>query len=89
MVRRFRQANYKPTAFRIGKSHYFFENILLGVITGSLSSLSRFGKPSSNNCYGPKLIMAPKSFHIQDIARLLNVGEAFLDLALIAGHLAV
>ena len=40
-------------------------------------------------CYDPKLITAPKTFHIQDIARLLNVGEALFDLALIAVHLAV
>jgi hypothetical protein len=41
------------------------------------------------NCYDPKLITEPKTFHIQDIARLLNVGEALFDLALIAVFLAV
>jgi hypothetical protein len=30
-----------------------------------------------------------KTFHIQDIARLLNVGEALFDPALIVIHLAV
>jgi hypothetical protein len=38
------------------------------------------------NCYGPKLIMALKPSYIQDIAALFNLGEAFLDLALIADH---
>ena len=41
------------------------------------------------NCYDPTVINGPKTFHIQDIARLLNVDEALFDLALIAIHLAV
>jgi hypothetical protein len=45
--------------------------------------------PIEAHCYDPKLITAPKTFHIQDIARLLNVGEALFDPALIAIHLAV